>query len=104
MHMTQHAQIRMQQRGIPRVAVDQTFAYGRAVRARGATHIVMGRKEIARAQSDGLDFHRLEGITLVMVDGVLVTLYRNRDFSHLRGRRPRRRAHRARILLSTRPF
>ena len=99
MEMTKHARIRMQQRGINQEAVWLAFNHGRFIYVRGAIHIAIGRKEIALARKDGLDLSAYEGITLVITRGHLLTVYRNRDFSHLRERWYRgryRRAHKYR--------
>ena len=66
--------------------------YGRVAHVRGATIYAVGRKEVERFARDGMDLSDVEGVQVVCSDsGVIMTVYRNRDF---RGLRPRRRAHR----------
>lgn len=43
----------------------------------------IGRNEIARARPWGVDLEGLDGVQVVVVDGVVVTVYRNRDLRGL---------------------
>jgi len=86
--LSAHARKRMTARGISAEAVGMVLDHGRRTHVRGAVIHVVGRKEIARARSRGLDLAPFEGIHVVCAsDGAIVTVYRNRD---LRGLRPRR--------------
>ncbi len=87
--LTQHALSRMDSRGISLDAVQAAVLYGRKVYTRGAEIRAIGRKEVKRLLSQGIDLRDYEGVQVVRgPDGGIVTVYRNRDF---RGLRPRRR-------------
>lgn len=89
--MTHHAEIRMQQRGIPERLVEAVLRYGRTIHARGLSYRVIGHKEVARYAREGIDLSDAEGIhVLLQSDGAVVTTYRNRD---LRAIRPSKRKH-----------
>ena len=92
MHLTKHAQVRMDARSIPRSAVEMVLDHGRRVFVRGAELAVIGRKEIAWAQMRGLDLRKYNGIHVVCgEDGTVLTVYRNRELPGLRPRRNMRR-------------
>ena len=90
--LTHHARQRMNQRCLSPAVVQATLEYGRIVHARGAAIHVIGRREIARYDLDGIDLSSCDGVQVVCnKDGTVLTAYRNRD---LRGLRPRRRSNR----------
>lgn len=94
--LTEHARIRMTARRIPAVAVEMALLYGREKHMNGATFYAIGRREVERFGDTGVDLSVYEGIQVVCAqDDVVVTAYRNRDFSGLRPRRPKR--HRRRL-------
>jgi hypothetical protein len=87
--LTQHAQQRMNVRGFSSADVNQVLAYGRKVHARGAIIYAVGRKEIAICADYDIDLSNLDGLQVVCSnDGLVMTVYRNKDF---RGLRPKRR-------------
>ena len=88
--LTNHAIERMNQRRISVQDVWTVVAFGRVVYTRGAILFALGRKEVRRAaQRTGYDISACEGIQVVCATtGVVVTVYRNKDF---RGLKPRRR-------------
>lgn len=92
--ITQHARERINQRGLSPAIVQAALTYGRIVHARGAEIHVIGRKEIERYESKGINLSPLEGVQVVCnKGGAVLTAYRNRDFRGLRSRRrarPRR--------------
>ena len=95
--LSNHARRRLNQRGIRKHLIDLVLEYGRAVYTRGACILVVGRKEVRTALNHGLDIRACEGIQVVCCpsDGIVVTAYRNRDFSglkqgHVRHRRRNR--------------
>ncbi len=80
MVLTDHAQKRMQSRGITEDSVLAAVTFGRTFHARGAIIKVIGRKEIAR-YADQADLRELQGVHVVMShDGSVLTTYRNRRF------------------------
>ena len=88
--LSQHAIGRMSERSISPTAVSITYTYGRVVYTRGAKIRVIGRKEVERYRQQGKDLSQYEGIHLVCnTDGLVFTVYRNKDS---RGLRPRRRS------------
>jgi hypothetical protein len=73
--------------------------YGRVVYTRGAVIHAIGRNEIAYYAREGIDLTACDGIQVVCaLDGVVLTVYRNRNFRGLRsgmGRGRNRRLKRA---------
>jgi hypothetical protein len=86
-----HARLRTNARRFGVAAVEAALAYGRVVYIRGAEIHAIGRKEVLRFRQRGIDLRRFEGIQVVCRPGVgvVLTVYRNRDF---RGLRPRRKS------------
>jgi len=63
--------------------------FGRLVRVRGAEVYALGRKEVNRLATVGIDVSEYEGVQVICAaDGSVMTVYRNLDF---RGLRPRSR-------------
>jgi len=90
-HLTAHAVLRMQQRGIAPRLIALVLRYGRTIYARGLAFRVIGHKEVERFARDGLDLTPAEDIhVLVDTDGSVITAYRNHD---LRKIRPGKRRH-----------
>ena len=91
LQLTSHACLRMQQRGISRMAVNAVLAYGRRIHAKAATYCVVGRKEVQRYASEGVDLSRLTGLqVLVSAEGSVITVYRSQDLHAIKAvRRPR---------------
>ncbi len=79
---TMHAGCRQAQRNLSDDDIAFVFAYGRHVRAAGALHIFLGRRDIPKASDIARCFAHLEGTVLIMDDTadvpVLITAYRNR--------------------------
>lgn len=93
--LSAHAAVRMQQRGIPANAVAHVLRYGRRIHAKGLTYCVIGRKEVDRYATHGIDLKAWEGIhALVANDGPVVTVYRNHDLHGIRKTRTPRKPHR----------
>ena len=83
-----HTAVRMQQRGIPANAVTHVFRYGRRIHAKGLTFCVIGRKEVARYASHGIDLKACEGIhALIANNGPVVTIYRNHTLHGIRSKK-----------------
>ncbi|CAG9261394.1 conserved hypothetical protein [Paraburkholderia unamae] len=91
--LTDHAAVRMQQRGISAVAIEAALTYGRSIRAKATTFYVVGRKEVQHYASVGIDLSAMSGLqVLVGDDGAVITVYRNQDLHAIRStRRPRAR-------------
>ncbi len=86
--MTQHALDRSSSRRLPYDAVEAALVWGREVHTRGAHIHALGKRDVARAYSAGVDVRRWEGVHVVChASGVVLTCYRNRDLSGLRARR-----------------
>jgi len=95
MPVSNHAAVRMQQRGIPATALAHVLTYGRRIHAKGLTYRVIGRKEVARYATQGIDLKAWEGVhALVANDGAVVTVYRNHDLHGIRKDRSSRHPHR----------
>lgn len=90
--LTDHAQMRMGQRGISERVVDMVLRHGRTVHARGATYRVVGHKEVSRCADRGIDLAEADGVHVLLAsDGSVITAYRNHE---LRKIRPTKRRHR----------
>ena len=71
--------------------IDLVLTYGRTVHSRGATYMVIGRKEVEAWAQKGLDLRAAEGVHILLTaDGAVITTYRNHD---LRKIRPSKRRH-----------
>jgi hypothetical protein len=87
--LTKHAAERLRRRGLRPSAVEAAIAYGRVVHIRGAEVHAIGRREVELWEREGVALAQYEGVQVVRAhDGIVLTVYRNRDF---RGLRPRRR-------------
>ncbi|GAC1645729.1 MAG: hypothetical protein NVS4B8_17410 [Herpetosiphon sp.] len=79
---TWHCLQRQARRNVSSLDVEFVLRYGRRVRAAGALHVFLGRRDIPQDKETSSRFGHLEGTTLVMddtgVDVVLITTYRNR--------------------------
>jgi len=85
--LSEHAQKRMRMRGLPAEALHAALWYGRVVHTRSAEFYVIGHQEVRRYAAEGIDLTGYEGVHVVCSpDGHIVTVYRNRDLSHLRPR------------------
>jgi hypothetical protein len=84
--MSQHAEVRMQQRGIRRTDVELAVQYGRRIHAKGLTYYVVGRKEVERQAMHGVNIAGLAGLQVLVKkeDGMIVTTYRSTDFHAIR--------------------
>jgi len=91
--LTEHAEMRMNQRGLGNDEVDLAISYGRKIHARRAVFYVIGRKEVAKYSDQEPALKDLDGLQ-VITDAEctsVVTVYRNHD---LRAIRPSKRKHR----------
>lgn len=91
LQLTHHASLRSQQRSISLPTIDLVTTYGRKIHARGATFMVVGRKEVDRYKDKRIDLSKAQGVhVLLSTGGRVITTYRNQD---LRSIRPRKRKH-----------
>ena len=88
--LTRHARTRTSARRCGLAAIAAALTYGRVAHVRGAEIHAIGRKEVLQFRRRGVDLQAFEGIQVVCQPGggLVLTVYRNRDF---RGMRPRRR-------------
>jgi len=91
LNITNHAAIRMQQRGISTAALQAVLHYGRRIHAKGLTYYVLGHKEVGLYTNHDVNLSSFEGLqVLVADDGAVVTTYRSRDLhaikAQVRGR------------------
>ena len=92
--LTQHAKRRMSARRLSYSGVQRVVEYGRVIHAHGATIYAIGRKEVSRFGTKGIDLTTEEGVQVVCSNrGTIMTAFRNHDFRGLRPRRRRRRRH-----------
>ncbi len=66
LHHTDHAQMRMGQRGSSERYVAMVLRYGRTVHARGAAYRVIGHKEVARCAELGIDVSEADGVHVLV--------------------------------------
>jgi len=75
----------MLKRWIETLAIEAVLEYGRVVYTRGAVIHAVGRNEIACFAREGIDLSAFDGIQVVCtLDGVVLTVYRNKNFRGLR--------------------
>ena len=84
--LSSHAAARMGQRRIPDAALAVVLTYGRRTFVRGAQVRAIGRREVERFQSKGIDLRPFEGIQVLLdtTGRQVITAYRNHDFRQLR--------------------
>ncbi|NEV62319.1 DUF4258 domain-containing protein [Thiorhodococcus mannitoliphagus] len=77
--LTDHASLRMSQRGIRRDQLAAVLRFGRCRHTRGARYFFVGRKEIRRYAGQGLDLRPLENLQVLMAprSDAVITVYRN---------------------------
>jgi Domain of unknown function (DUF4258) len=87
--LTDHAWDRMTQRSISKEAIDAAINFGRPIFTRKAKVYVIGKNEVSKLSSQGINLRDFEGIQVVCASksGAVITTYRNHDFSGLRPRR-----------------
>lgn len=84
--ISNHAEFRMNQRGICQESIELVLEFGRQIYARRAIFYVIGRKEIAKHADIEPKLKLLEGLQVVSAsDGTVLTAYKNKN---LRGIRP----------------
>lgn len=81
MHLTHHAQQRIQQRGIPLSVVTTVSLYGRIQQSHGATVMILDKGAIAQAYEDfghqPYDLNKYRGVYIVeAADGSIITVAR----------------------------
>jgi len=83
--LTNHAIKRMNTRNLSLEAVCSTLRYGRLVYAKGAAIHAIGRKEVHRYKKIGINLSAYEGVQVLCnpKNGVVITVYRNRNFRRL---------------------
>ncbi len=84
--MTRHAELRTGARRCGLEAIEAALTYGRVVHVRGAEIHAIGRKEVIQFRCRGIDLRAFEGVQVVCQPGggLVLTVYRNRDFRGLR--------------------
>ncbi|AGA89733.1 hypothetical protein Thimo_0902 [Thioflavicoccus mobilis 8321] len=77
--LTDHANLRMSQRGIGRDQLAAVLRFGRCRHTRGARYFFVGRKEVRRYSGQGLDLRPLENLQVLMAphSDAFITVYRN---------------------------
>lgn len=92
--LTHHASLRSQQRCISRPIIDLVTTYGREIHTRGATFMVVGRKEVDKYKSLGIDLSKAQGVhVLLSTEGQVITTYRNQDLRKIRPRKRKQANH-----------
>ena len=90
--LSNHAQQRMDLRGMSERKIELVLQYGRKIHSRRTLFHVIGRKEIARFSKQCPELKTLDGLHVLTVpeNGTVLTVYRNHD---LRQIRPNKRKH-----------
>jgi hypothetical protein len=84
MRMTRHADRRMCQRGIGENAIDFTLRWGHVYHRTGICFHVLRRRDIVRSGVVNTRVLRWEGTTVLVEDGTVISVYKNRDVAHIR--------------------
>lgn len=86
--LTEHAWERMSGRRVSPAEIALVLRRGRMARTKGSCIFSIGRREVEHASDEGLDIRRLEGVHVVTSEEsghlVVLTVFRNRDFSCLK--------------------
>mgnify|MGYP003390049929 CR=1 FL=1 len=78
--LTRHAMVRMQQRRIPKDALDAGLAFGREFQMRDAVIFVIGQREIEK-YADVVDLSALNGLHVICgCEGTVITTYKDPKF------------------------
>ena len=86
--------LRSQQRCISRPTIDLVTTYGREIHTRGATFMVVGRKEVDKYKALGIDLSKAQGVhVLLSTGGQVITTYRNQDLRKIRPRKRKQAQH-----------
>lgn len=81
---THHAHVRAAQRGFSAKQVATILRYGRKRYQAGAIYYSVGRKEIDQYAKESPQLKQMNGIHVVTsIEGAILTMFRNRDFSIL---------------------
>lgn len=76
--LSEHASLRLAQRHLTLRHLAYVLAYGTEVSRTGAVFHILRRRDIDPADRQCDDIAKLEGVAVVMQDGCLITVYRNR--------------------------
>lgn len=92
--ITDHARLRMRYRSITDWQIAQVIRYGRIAYTRQAVVYAVGNKEV---KENGRFLEQCEGIHVLcsLLDGVVITTYRNRNLKGLRQGRKNKKTHKA---------
>lgn len=77
--LTDHASLRMSQRGIQHDQLNAVLRFGRCHHTRGARFFFVGRKEVKQYASQGIDLRPIENLQVLMAprSDSVITVYRN---------------------------
>lgn len=77
--LTEHARLRMSQRGIRQTDIGTVLRLGRCRRTRGARFYFVGRKEVRRYAGQGLDLRGVENLQVLLDphSDAVITVYRS---------------------------
>ena len=77
--ITEHARLRMSQRGIGKDDVEEVLRLGRCQHAHGARFYFVGRKEVQRYARQGLNIRHLENLQVLLAphSDDVITVYRS---------------------------
>tara|TARA_R110002167_G_scaffold229895_1_gene435107 strand:- start:399 stop:758 length:360 start_codon:yes stop_codon:yes gene_type:complete len=95
---TTHAIRRSHQRKISEDAIEAALQYGREYNDKKATTFRLDGRSIANAKAQGVNLHAYEGIHVVQgFDGVIVTVFRTRNYKKVRCKPSCKKTHLSRI-------
>lgn len=77
--MSKHAEQQMYSRGFGPCEVRRALRYGRVIFACGAAYFVLGHNEVGRYDSVQPDDNGLQLVVSGLSEGVVITLYRNKE-------------------------
>lgn len=98
--LSDHARLRLQQRGIRRAALEATIAYGRRLVRGGTVLRILGQKEVKRWAKKGVNLSDYVNLVLVCGhDDTVITVYRTPKLSVRAGHRPAEKPWRRRTRL-----
>lgn len=83
--ITDHAMLRMGQRGIKLEVLELILRFGREIRSKGAVFYVLGKKEVQKYCQYVPKLKEMEGMqVLTSNEGVVITAYRNKNLRKVR--------------------
>ncbi len=78
LRLTQHARVRMGQRGITREAIRFALQHGKCLNRLNKAYYYVRDKDVEAARSRGFSVPHCRGLTVIIADNMVITAYKDR--------------------------